>query len=489
MRMCRQGLPVLLFVGSLTGVLWAQSRAPVQDTPSVLKTAPTSSLAAATPTLAAPSPSLENYARLPLAFEKEAGGSGERFVARGPGYAIGLDRGKATLGIVAKDKTSHAVSLEFAGSRLGPAIPGPELPGKINYIRGNYPRKWQTGLASYGRVTYPNAYPGIDVVYYGNQQQLEFDFVVKPGANPSAIRLKVEGTDKLSIDGSGALVLGDAAGALGDAVGGLRVALPQIYQEVNGAKRSVPGHYAIVGRNEVAFRVDLWDHTRPLVIDPTIVYSALFGGGLSTTLGQAIGLDSSGNILIAGYTYAADFPTVNAAQNSFKGTSVYHAFVTKINSAGTGLIYSTYLGGSSYDYVYGIAVDSTGAAWVTGQTESSDFPVLNAAQPTYGHGKRGCICSQAGCCGRFAVLYLSGWKFLRLRLRNRRRQFEQWICDGLYGRAGSDHSGRNSASGQSFTQTVTKYGPTGRPFSLISTLLWRQSVGQAAVDSTLMCDT
>jgi hypothetical protein len=94
----------------------------------------------------APTPSLENYARLPLAFEKEAGGSGERFVARGPGYAIGLDRGKATLGVIAKDKTSHAVSLEFAASKPGPAIPGPELPGKINYIRGNDPRKWQTGL-------------------------------------------------------------------------------------------------------------------------------------------------------------------------------------------------------------------------------------------------------------------------------------------------------------------------------------------------------
>ncbi len=329
----------------------------------------------------AATPAIQNYARLPLGFEKQEGASGEKFVARGQGYVIGLERGRATIGVVDKEKTSHAVSLEFAGSKAGQAIPGPEVPGKINYIRGNDPRKWQIGLSSYERVTYPDTYPGIDVVYYGNQQQLEFDLVVKPGADPEAIRLKVAGTDKLSIDGSGALVLGEAAASL-------RVALPQIYQEVNGAKKNVRGHYAIAGRNEVAFRVDPWDHTRPLVIDPTITYSALFGGGQSTTLGYAIALDSSGDIFIAGYTYDPDFPTVNAFQNSLKGYSTTSggadAFVTKINPAGTALIYSTYLGGSNLDYAQGLAVDSTGAAWVTGQTQSSDFPVLNAAQPTLG---------------------------------------------------------------------------------------------------------
>jgi len=178
-----------------------------------------------------------DYARLPLAFEKQPGGLGERFVARGQGYVIGVDNGKAPIGVVTKGKNSHVVSLEFAGSQPSRhAVPGSELPGKV---------KWQIGLPTYARVTYPNTYPGIDVVYYGNQQQLEFDLVVKPDADSEAIPLKVEGAGKLSIDSSGALNPGEAAG-------GLRIALPRIYQEVNGARKSVAGHYGIVSRYEVA---------------------------------------------------------------------------------------------------------------------------------------------------------------------------------------------------------------------------------------------
>lgn len=333
---------------------------------------------AAQPVSAAPAPAMERYARLPLTFEQQVDGSGERFLARGQGYVIGLDSGKAGILVspaFSKDKkakSNHAVSLEFAGSKPSHAAPGPELPGKVNYLRGNDPQRWQIGLSTYARVTYPNVYPGIDVVYYGNQQQLEFDLVVRPGADPEAIRLKVEGAGRLSIDGSGALNLGDAAG-------GLKVALPQIYQDLNGTKKSVPGHYAIVGRNEVAFRLNPWDHTRPLVIDPTIVYSTLFGSPQSYAYAEAIALDPSGNIVISGYADAG-FPTINAAQSVYKGDP--DLFVTKINAAGTALLYSTYLGGSGYQYSSKLAVDSTGAAWVTGYTSSADFPLKNAAQAT-----------------------------------------------------------------------------------------------------------
>jgi hypothetical protein len=316
---------------------------------------------------------LKDFARLPLAFEKQAGGSGERFVARGPGYVIALEDGKALIGVAEKDRSSDAISLEFAGSRSSQAVPAAELPGKINYIQGNDPRKWRVGLPTYARVAYPDTYPGIDVVYYGNQQQLEFDLVVKPGADPEAIRLKVAGAGKLSIDDSGALVLAE----------GLTVALPQVYQEVNGTKKSVPGHFAIVSRDEVAFHVDRWDRTLPLVIDPTIVYSAMFGGALGNhNIGYAIGLDSLGNILLAGYTDMVDFPTVDAYQSGQGGNG--DAFVSKINSTGTALIYSTYLGGSGYDYAAALAVDSTNAVWITGDTTSANFPVLNAAQPAFG---------------------------------------------------------------------------------------------------------
>jgi hypothetical protein len=190
---------------------------------------------------AQPAPALKNLPKLPLAFERTQEGGKDRYVARGQGYLIGLENARATVNAASeKGGTSEkAVSLEFAGSHPGKPAPGPELPGKVNIIRGNDPQKWQIGLSTYERVSWPDVYPGIDVVYYGNQQQLEFDLVVKPGAEPGAIRLKVDGAEKLSIDQSGALDLGEAAG-------GMRVALPKLYQEVNGAKKSIGGHYEIV---------------------------------------------------------------------------------------------------------------------------------------------------------------------------------------------------------------------------------------------------
>ena len=312
------------------------------------------------------------YLQLPLAFEKRQNDGKEEYLSRGQGYTLALRDGKAFIGVKPAEGSAAAVSLEFAGGRKPKAIQGEELPGKVNLIFGNDPKKWQLGLPTYGKVTYGEIYPGIDVVYYGNQQQLEFDLLVKPGADPEAIRLKLEGAGRLSIDDSGALNLGDAAG-------GLRVALPQIYQEVNGAKKRVPGHYTIVSRDEVAFRIDPWDHTRPLVIDPTIAYSTLLGGGLNSSDGFGIKVDSNGNILIGGYTFAADFPTFAAFQSKLKGSP--NVFVTSITSTGA-LNYSTYLGGSFSDKLQGLAVDSTGAAWVTGSTSSGDFPTKNAAQST-----------------------------------------------------------------------------------------------------------
>jgi photosystem II stability/assembly factor-like uncharacterized protein len=328
-------------------------------------------------------PLKENHARLPLAFEKQAGGSGERFVARGQGYVIGVEKGKALIGVFSKDKKHHAVSLEFAGSQPSRhAVPGSELPGKVNYIHGNDPRKWQIGLPTYARVTYPDTYPGIDVVYYGNQQQLEFDLVVKPGARPQAIRLKVGGAGKLSIDASGALNPGEAAGDL-------RIALPRIYQEVNGAKKSVAGHYAIVSRDEVAFKIDPFDCRRPLVIDPAIVYSTLLGGSPASNgnFGQGIAIDSSDNMYVTGYTDAQDFPVVNAYQGALDASGSNDGFVTEINTAGTEFLYSTYIGGSAGSQFQAIAVDSTGAAWVAGYTSSTDFPVISPVQAKSGGGQ------------------------------------------------------------------------------------------------------
>ena len=319
---------------------------------------------------------IENYARLPLSFEKH----GERFVAHGRGYTVGIDSGKAVIEVFSeKEQTSHAISLEFAGSRLSHAMPGAELSGKVNYILGNDPARWQTGLPTYGRVIWSDTYPGIDIVYYGNQRQLEFDFVVKRGANPSAIRMRIAGAARLRIDASGALDI--------DGTDGMRIPLPVIYQEIGGKRRSISGHYTLCHR-EVSFHIDGYDRGKDLVIDPTIVYSTLLGGGKTNTLnatsGAGIAVDSSGNVLIAGGTYASDFPVVNAAQSPLASTEA--GFVARMNAAGTALIYSTYLGGTdsfSSSSINAIAVDSVGSAWVAGVTGSSSFPTLNAAQPAF----------------------------------------------------------------------------------------------------------
>ena len=329
-------------------------------------------------------PVMKNLARLPLAFEKQ---SSERFLAHGQGYAIGLKDGKATIGFVlSKDN----VTLEFAGSKPSHGVPGSKLPGKANYFRGNNPQKWQIGLATYERFTYSDVYPGIDVIYYGNQQQLEFDLVVKAGVDPRAIRMRIGGGGKLSLDGSGAVKITERDGA------SLAIALPKIYQEIDGTKKSIAGHYAIRGGDEVVFNLEHYDRSLPLVIDPTIVYSTLLGGGTGGSVGSAIAVDFSGNILIAGSTSAADFPTVNAAQGGLNLTQP-QGFVSKLNAAGTALIYSTYLGGSltdfssngynpagGGDYFQGIAADGNGAAWVTGETNSSDFALVRPVQATYG---------------------------------------------------------------------------------------------------------
>ena len=232
-------------------------------------------------------------------------------------------------------------------------------------MRGSDPKQWKLGLPTFGSVTYREIYPGIDVVYRGNQQQMEFDVVLRPGADPARIRLKFDCASKLSLARDGALVVTSAAGDL-------NIPLPVVYQEVAGSKELVRGRYRLLPSGEVGFRLNSYDRSKALVIDPTIVYSGLLGGS-NNTFAQAIALDSTGNAYVAGYTYAADFPTTNSSVSA--GHVVPDAMVTKIDPTGTSRVYSTVIGGSGSDAFYGIAVDSTGAAWMTGYTTSADFPL------------------------------------------------------------------------------------------------------------------
>ncbi|MBI4464852.1 MAG: SBBP repeat-containing protein [Acidobacteria bacterium] len=308
--------------------------------------------------------------------------------------------------------------MRLVGANPAPEITGmEELPGKVNYFIGNDPEKWRTNVATYAKVLYEDVYPGIDVVYYGNQRQLEYDFVVAPGADPRAIRLAFLGTPgqvpsrdrkgavaekeqiprlvalarddrswegrqgkavPLRLDGQGDLVLGAGGSEL-------RLHQPVIYQEISGARHRINGNFVIQGTHQVGFEVARYDASKPLVIDPVLDYSTYLGGS-GGDLGFGIAVDAAGNAYVAGITRSLNFPTANPYQAAHSGEGdffvVNDAFVTKLDSSGSSLVYSTYLGGDADDRGYDIAVDSAGNAYVTGGTDSTNFPTASPLQST-----------------------------------------------------------------------------------------------------------
>ncbi|HEX6716883.1 MAG TPA: SBBP repeat-containing protein [Pyrinomonadaceae bacterium] len=260
------------------------------------------------------------------------------------------------------------------------AVSGEEvLPGKANYLLGNDPQSWRTNVATYGKVKYKNVYQGIDLVYYGNQRSLEYDFHLAPGANPEEIRLGIEGVKRTEIDSvTGDLIMRFSSGEV------IRQHKPVLYQEVDGARRAVAGRFVFRGRNQIGFEVGAYDKSRALVIDPVLVYTTYFGGeGDEATTGIAV--DSTGSVYVSGaFISSPGFPvTPNAfqkTQNNSNGNG--EVFITKFTPDGAGMVYSTLLGGSSTDTSTGIALDTTGNAYVVGWTDSADFPIRNAFQST-----------------------------------------------------------------------------------------------------------
>src|SRR5436190_4883214 len=322
----------------------------------------------------------ETYGKLPLHFEANQGQTHQdvRFLARGPGYSLYLTAGEAVLVLTKPNPdatqaraTPVVVRMSVVGAAPKPLVSGlDELPGKANYLIGN-PAKWRTNVPTYAKVHYRAVYPGIDLVYYGNQRQLEYDFVVAPGADPNRIVLGFQGAERLEINAEGELVL-HAAGEV------IRQRVPVIYQEINGVRTKLEGRYVLKDAHRVGFQVAAYDQSRPLVIDPTLVYATYLGGSRSEHV-AGIAVDAAGAAYVTGTTGSTDFPrTPGAIQTTYGGGGSYpfhegDAFVTKLNAAGTALVYSTYLGGSSRDVASGIAVDAAGAAYVTGTTASTDF--------------------------------------------------------------------------------------------------------------------
>jgi hypothetical protein len=337
--------------------------------------------------------------RLPLSFEANQGqaDSRVRYLARGPGYTVFLTKEEAVLALKPGGDRSRSpggeashqpsqgavVRIQPVGINPGAGIqPLERLPGTSNYFIGADPARWRTGIPTYAKVKYEGIHPGIDLVYYGNQRQLECDFIVAPGADPSTIGLAFQGIEGLELGSQGDLVLKVKDGEV-------RMHKPVVYQVVGDRRQELPGEYVLRDNNQVGFVVATYDTSKPLVIDPVLSFSTYLGGS-SVDVGNSIYVDGAGQAYVTGSTQSsgtpAGFPTTSGAFQTDNAGST-DAFVTKLNDTGTALVYSTYLGGSSNDVGNGIYVDGFGNAYVTGSTTSSDFPTSSGAfQTSYGGG-------------------------------------------------------------------------------------------------------
>ena len=336
----------------------------------------------------------EAYGKLPLSFEENRGQTAKevRYLAHGAGYELFLTSHEAVLALRSRchydlsplHRTASlraarkackeqltAVRLQLEGADPHPSVNGmARLPGRINYFVGNDPKKWHTDVPSYARVKYEGVYPGVDLVFYGNQRKLEYDFVVAPGADPEDIQLRIAGARKMRLDSSGDVVLSVVAGEV-------ELQKPLIYQMIGGKRRLIEGKYVLAADHRVRFSVADYDRSKPLVLDPVLNYSTYLGGSGEDT-GNAIAVDGAGNAFVAGTTMSTDFPAGPPVTNPA-------SFVAELDSTGTTLLYSTYLSGSTSggsEGAFGLALDSSGTVYVTGLTYATDFPTsANAFNP------------------------------------------------------------------------------------------------------------
>jgi hypothetical protein len=264
------------------------------------------------------------------------------------------------------------VGMQFLNANPHPKIRGQDpLPGIVNYLVGNNPALWHTNIPTFAQVRYQNIYPGIDLLYDGSRGSLEYDFLVAPGSDPSQIHLSFSGVQGLSLDAQGELLLHLPNGSLPEAA-------PQVYQVINGRRQQVASSYSLQGAAKVGFALGAYDASQPLVIDPAVLFATYLGGS-KNDYSSGLAMDSQGNVYITGATDSTNFPTQNPLQAAFGGGRS-DAFVTRVNAGGTALLYSTYLGGSGADWGTGIAVDGAGNAYVTGGVSSTNFPLQHALQ-------------------------------------------------------------------------------------------------------------
>jgi hypothetical protein len=325
----------------------------------------------------APIRAKESFGKLPLRFEANHGQTDPsvKFLSRGPGYGMFLTQTEVVL-VVPKRGTSGqnrptVVKMQLRGANKKSELTGvDQLAGNVNYFIGDR-ANWRTDVPTYSKVRYRDVYPGIDSVYYGSGRQLEYDFIVSPGADPAAIRFGFEGTEHLTIASSGNLVM-EAQGQQ------MQLVKPVVYQQISGQRREISAEYVLLDERNVVFKLADYDRTAPLVIDPTVLY-ATYIGGTDDDAAAGVAVDSSGNLYVTGSTNSIDFPGTNSG-TPFQGTNAGPAdsFITKIDPTGSTYLYSTYVGGEGSDVATKIAVDASGNAYITGYTLSTMYPLSHA---------------------------------------------------------------------------------------------------------------
>jgi hypothetical protein len=344
---------------------------------------------------------LEAYGKLPMGFEENRGQTDPqvRFVSHGQGYELFLTPREAVLemqtgkpmdfsprnraralreyGRALAARRAATLQVNLAGANPDAQIAGLEkLPGRTDYYIGDKPSKWTTGIPSFRRVKYTGIYPGVDLAFYGNRQQLEYDYIVAPEADPRAIALNFAGADRMDVNSQGDLVLG---------IGSRNVVMqrPVAYQEENGTRQVVAANYTISPDHQVRFALASYDRSRTLTIDPVLIYSTFLGGSVGGDAAYAIAVDGAGDAYLTGQTFNASFPLTTGTTIGYNtnapnaGVANGTAFVSELDPTGTKELYFSYLGGSTGEFGFGIAVDASGLVYVTGQSFSTDFPTLN----------------------------------------------------------------------------------------------------------------
>ncbi|MFZ0771909.1 MAG: SBBP repeat-containing protein [Candidatus Sulfotelmatobacter sp.] len=333
--------------------------------------------------------------QLPLIFEPNQGQaeSGVKFLAHGSGYSLYLDPTGAVLsmqtarpapsGQKGTTRSVESVRMTLVGANPTVAVAGSDrLPGTTNYFIGNDPKQWRTGIAQFAGVHYRSVYPGIDLVFYGSQGHLEYDFKVAPGADPSQAELQFDGASKLELRGGDLILTGTGAG--------VRLQAPRVYQRFGDRQQPVEGRFVLRAANRVGFEIGPYDRGRELVIDPTINYSTYFGGGTESY--PSIAVNTDGSIYLAGSTAFPNLPIKNAYQSTLNG--VQNIFILQLNpnAGANGILYLTYLGGSGIDTNAGLAVDTAGNVFVAGTTTSPNFPTVSGFQSVPKAGSTGAPC-------------------------------------------------------------------------------------------------